>query len=165
MKTMDNKKILLLSGGVAAGAVLIYFLTRSRASAPAAGNDGTPAPPQPETPNPWQVLGTEFLSLWQNRRGAKTSTQSNYTQTEGAAVDQPSYLKRGSQGAKVRALQRWLNESSGTGLAIDGDFGPATEAAVKAEQDPFNQYVFMYPNSLYGQVSKTFYDLFIKSYE
>jgi hypothetical protein len=163
---MDNKKILMIGGGVAVSAILLYFLLRKRQpTAPV--DDWTPAPTQPEPPNPWQVFGGELLSLWQNRKRTQNQTESgsNYTQTEGAAVDQPSYLKRGSKGPKVRALQAWLNQSSGVGLALDSDFGPATEAAVKAEQDPFNQFLFMYPNSIYGRVSKTFYDQFIKSYE
>ena len=163
---MDKKKVLMIGGGVAVSAILLYLLLRKRQpTAPA--DDWTPAPTQPEPPNPWQVIGGELLSLWQNRKAGQKQTQSgsNYTQTEGAAVDQPSYLKRGSKGAKVRALQTWLNQSSGAGLVVDGDYGKLTEDAVKAEQDPFNQFLFMYPNSIYGSVSKTFYDLFIKSYE
>ncbi|MGH3745820.1 MAG: peptidoglycan recognition protein family protein [Micromonosporaceae bacterium] len=42
-------------------------------------------------------------------------------------------LRRGSSGAAVRDLQRDLN-AAGAQLAVDGDFGPKTEAAVKAFQ-------------------------------
>ncbi len=42
-------------------------------------------------------------------------------------------LKRGSKGAKVSQLQTLLNKH-GAKLTVDGDFGPGTEAAVKAFQ-------------------------------
>ena len=43
-------------------------------------------------------------------------------------------LKEGSKGVAVRGLQRRLIEA-GYELEIDGKFGPATEAAVKAYQE------------------------------
>lgn len=43
-------------------------------------------------------------------------------------------LKRGSKGAAVRELQTLLN-ARGRSLNVDGDFGPATEAAVRAFQE------------------------------
>jgi hypothetical protein len=42
-------------------------------------------------------------------------------------------LRRGSTGPKVESLQRALN-GRGASLSVDGDFGPATEAAVRAFQ-------------------------------
>jgi hypothetical protein len=42
-------------------------------------------------------------------------------------------LKRGASGSKVKQVQEWLT-LHGYGTAIDGDFGPATEAALKAFQ-------------------------------
>jgi len=39
-------------------------------------------------------------------------------------------LRRGSQGPKVETLQRALNDQ-GASLTVDGDFGPATEQAVR----------------------------------
>jgi D-alanyl-D-alanine carboxypeptidase (penicillin-binding protein 5/6) len=55
--------------------------------------------------------------------------------TSVAADDQPE-LKLGATGELVQALQRTLNARSSTSpdLSVDGDFGPATEAAVKAFQ-------------------------------
>lgn len=46
----------------------------------------------------------------------------------------PQPLAEGAQGEKVEALQRTLNARLGTQLAIDGDFGPATAAAVRQFQ-------------------------------
>ena len=43
-------------------------------------------------------------------------------------------LRLGSEGSDVRQLQAALNEAIDAGLAVDGDFGPATETAVKAYQ-------------------------------
>lgn len=40
-------------------------------------------------------------------------------------------LLRGHEGPEVEALQRQLNELTGAGLAVDGDFGPRTRAAVE----------------------------------
>jgi hypothetical protein len=45
-----------------------------------------------------------------------------------------SVLSRGSKGPEVDSLQRLLNAKMGAGLKTDGDFGPATEAAVKKFQ-------------------------------
>ena len=42
-------------------------------------------------------------------------------------------LKKGSVGGDVKTLQELLNQL-GAGLAVDGDFGSKTEAAVKAFQ-------------------------------
>jgi len=48
------------------------------------------------------------------------------------AADMP-LIKKGSKGDAVKKLQQILN-SKGYKLSVDGDFGPATEAAVKAYQ-------------------------------
>jgi len=44
-------------------------------------------------------------------------------------------VQQGNNGQAVRALQQLLNEKYGYGLAVDGDFGPATSTAVKDFQD------------------------------
>jgi D-alanyl-D-alanine carboxypeptidase (penicillin-binding protein 5/6) len=53
-----------------------------------------------------------------------------------AAADQPTELKIGAEGQVVQALQRTLNARAepSPSLSVDGDFGPATEAAVKEFQ-------------------------------
>lgn len=46
----------------------------------------------------------------------------------------PPILKRGSKGAQVKNLQKFLNWYGDYGLAVDGDFGKLTEKAVKSFQ-------------------------------
>jgi peptidoglycan hydrolase-like protein with peptidoglycan-binding domain len=43
-------------------------------------------------------------------------------------------ISQGATGDAVKRLQRALRRTPNTGLAVDGDFGPATEAAVKEFQ-------------------------------
>ncbi|MEZ0228996.1 MAG: peptidoglycan-binding protein [Planctomycetota bacterium] len=50
--------------------------------------------------------------------------------TGGGSGTVATVLRRGSTGSKVEALQRALN-SNGAHLTVDGDFGPATETAVR----------------------------------
>ena len=49
--------------------------------------------------------------------------------------DGPKVLAEGSNGLIVEALQRTLNARSNAGLAVDGDFGPATKSAVVTFQE------------------------------
>lgn len=60
------------------------------------------------------------------------------TQSSSEDSDQP--LKLGSRGVLVEGLQRTLNARSdpSPGISVDGDFGPATEAAVIAFQKSQN---------------------------
>lgn len=58
-------------------------------------------------------------------------------------------LRRGSSGAAVRELQSGLNEVIRSGLVIDGDFGPATEAALRDFQSRYGLTV----DGVYGPVS------------
>ncbi|MEU8816636.1 peptidoglycan DD-metalloendopeptidase family protein [Actinoplanes sp. NPDC048796] len=55
-------------------------------------------------------------------------------------------LQLGSRGPAVRTLQESLNKVMRAGLAVDGEFGPATEAAVKA----FQRKRGLDPDGLYG---------------
>jgi len=52
------------------------------------------------------------------------------------AIIIPPTVRRGSRGANVSKLQRALNGHGGK-LVVDGDFGPKTEAMVKAFQHRF----------------------------
>lgn len=153
---MDKKKALIIGGSVVAGSVALYFLLRKKPSTQVVIEDipSTPTTGDDEE-NPFKVLVSEGMKWWKSRQDSK----------EEGAVSKPTYLKRGDSNDRVAALQKFLNVSSGAGLTVNGQFDAATEAAVKAEQDPFRNFEFMYPDSVYGAVSKTYYDAFVKSYE
>lgn len=153
---MDKKKALIIGGSVVAGSVALYFLLRKKPSTEVVVED-IPATPTTgdEEENPLSVLLNEGMKWWKKRQDSKQE----------GAVSKPTFLKRGDSNNKVAALQKFLNLSSGAGLTVNGQFDAATEAAVKKEQDPFTNFEFMYPNSVYGAVSKTYYDAFVKSFE
>ena len=67
-----------------------------------------PKPPVPVTPTPVPTGGTVSVNV--------------------------PVLRRGSRGGAVKSLQALLNAKAGQRLVADGDFGPATEAAVKNVQ-------------------------------
>src|SRR5262245_61878786 len=77
----------------------------------------------------------------ENAGGVLTSkiARAVYDHFEGnaaVATDQPPELKIGAEGQVVQALQRTLNARAtpSPNLSVDGDFGPATESALKAFQ-------------------------------
>jgi len=74
-------------------------------------------------------------------------------------------LKKDDGGKRVKALQIFLNNSGSYGLVVDGKFGPATEAAVKSEQTPFSNFKNMFPNAVLGEVSESYYKLYVSSSE
>lgn len=84
------------------------------------------------------------------------------TQVAGKYTDDSFPLKKGSGGDRVKSLQKFLNASSGYSLVIDGKFGNQTESAVIEEQSPFDSFKSMYPDAVKGQVSETYYNLFVK---
>lgn len=65
--------------------------------------------------------------------GGGTPTPTPTKSPEVAAVDRLPTLKRGAKSTYVRNLQGLL-VANGRNIKIDGDFGPATDAAVLAEQ-------------------------------
>lgn len=81
-------------------------------------------------------------------------------------------LKVGSKGSNVVTLQKWLNDKgyASPKLVTDGVFGAKTESAVKLMQDtPYEKAISDYINDAIwgtnyssGQVSKEFYDKFVK---
>lgn len=84
-------------------------------------------------------------------------------------VDFP--LKKGSVGNNVRKLQRFL-KSKGLQLGttganndgVDGIFGEVTKEAVKMNQQPFVIHIILYPDSIEGQVSESFFNKNIKTF-
>lgn len=58
-------------------------------------------------------------------------------------------LRRGSKGAAVKTLQQNLNTVMKSKLVVDGDFGPATESAVKAFQKKYG----LSSDGVYGPAS------------
>lgn len=80
-------------------------------------------------------------------------------------------LKKGSRGKEVFALQRFLRDEGLGNLlgafgekkdGVDGIFGNATERAVKEQQSPFDTFKISFPKAKFGQVSKEYYDTFIR---
>ena len=97
----------------------------------------------------------------------KKEDKEKKTKKQGTKWGDDSFpLKRGSKGNRVKALQKYLNDSSsGYALATDGLFGPLTEAAVQSEQTPFEQFKVGYPNAVFGQVSEEYYNDFVVGFE
>lgn len=81
-------------------------------------------------------------------------------------------LKNGSKGSNVVTLQKWLNNKgyASPKLVTDGVFGAKTETAVKLMQDtPYERSIYDYLERAIwdkgysvGEVSKDFYDKFVK---
>ncbi len=72
----------------------------------------------------------DFVNRMEDERRSEVTT----TVEVGASALSPRELRQGTNGLLVESLQRTLNARIASGLAIDGDFGPATEAAVRTFQ-------------------------------
>ena len=96
------------------------------------------------------------------RKKRKAQLDLSYTPTPsgGGSSSGGSYsgrgfpLKKGSGGAKVKALQRYLNDVGSYGLVVDGKFGNLTEGAVKEEL-----------GGGIKTISETYYKDFVEEYE
>ena len=71
---------------------------------------------------------------WGIPRGLYTTDELRKAGIDVAADDNMPTLRRGNQGDEVADLQTILNARYGADLEVDGNFGKATEAAVKAFQ-------------------------------
>jgi len=93
-------------------------------------------------------------------------TPSIVTSTIGKYTDKGFPLKVGSGGDNVISLQKFLNAQSGYGLVVDGKFGALTQKAVIGEQgvdeSSWTNFKSMYPDAVKGQVTKSYFDNFIK---
>jgi hypothetical protein len=80
------------------------------------------------------MIGHHFLS--QTKRGLPMPLQSNLfggdAKLEAAAVSDAAHITQGASGDHVRKIQLALNQIEDRGLDIDGQYGPATAAAVLA---------------------------------
>ncbi|WP_150238085.1 peptidoglycan-binding domain-containing protein [Nocardiopsis quinghaiensis] len=76
---------------------------------------------------------TEALTAYQDDRGREATGRVDAA-TWGQLTDDFGLVRRGHEGARVRAAQYALNEGHGSDLAVDGIFGPATLAAVESFQ-------------------------------
>lgn len=68
--------------------------------------------------------------------GASTEGQVLGASTDVCSLSVDTYMRKGYQNNpnEVKILQNFLNGEMGSGLVVDGNFGPLTEAAVKAFQ-------------------------------
>lgn len=112
MLNRTSVRALLASVALVAAAVLVpttsASATSSRVCAAAWGDSSNTAPDVPVNPGPYVPVGEHYTDC---------------------------YMKRGITGTGVKALQRSLRICYGqTSVAIDGSFGPATEAALRNVQ-------------------------------
>lgn len=68
--------------------------------------------------------------------GASTGEPTPNTTDSGRLIVDVSLpmLRKGADGTQVSALQALLNVKAGAGLTVDGDFGPATDGALRSWQ-------------------------------
>ena len=71
-------------------------------------------------------------------------------------------LRNGSKGVRVKELQTVLNNSINSGLAVDGIFGPLTEAALKNFQSTFSEK--FYKIEIDGEYGPETRQAFVKFY-
>lgn len=77
----------------------------------------------------------EAVEAFQTARGLpSTGTIESHTWTALLSKGSTPTLREGSTGIAVKRLQRSLTAALGQTVAIDGDFGPATETAVRSYQ-------------------------------
>lgn len=108
---------------------------------------------------------TDFIGTNRKDGGGDTTTTTTTTTKTGFP------LKRGSEGEKVKTLQKFLIDGGygyllGTfGVlkdGVDGVFGSKTEQALKENQKPFPTFKSMHPNEVEGQVSEEFFNNYLK---
>lgn len=106
------------------------------------------------------------ISLLRRRKlrkelGIETPSNGGGSNTPAPAANDDFPLKKGSRGERVKKLQEFLNKTNNETLVVDGIFGSKTEAAVKRNQAPFENFKQMYPDAVEGQVQQKFFRTFI----
>lgn len=106
------------------------------------------------------------ISLLRRRKlrkelGIETPSNGGGSNTPEPAANDDFPLKKGSRGERVKKLQEFLNNMNNESLVVDGIFGSKTEAAVKRNQAPFENFKQMYPDAVEGQVQQKFFRTFI----
>ena len=140
---MKNKKILYLAlSGIATAGLgyLIFSLLRKK-------------------PKTFSEALDDTLATVVNAPSEVVAVVSNSYKNQGFP------LKKGSGGKRIKALQEFLNLASGYNLVVDGKFGNLTESAVLSEQAPFDVFKGMHPDAIKGQVTESFYNSNVKSFE
>lgn len=103
--------------------------SRSRGFAPVAYNGDSPHTDHIHV-SIRQAVDAELSSVGWGISGGTTPTPSPVP----SVPAYPGLLQRGSQGQGVRDLQARLNQRGYAAIAVDGDFGPATEDRVRKFQ-------------------------------
>lgn len=98
----------------------------------------------------WDTGGLNTTHI-QARIAGHPSTPTSEAPTMPTTVD---ILGRGDKGVPVKQLQKLLNDWFQAGLTVDGDFGPATETAVKAAQAKMG----VDPDGFWGDKSRGAFD-------
>ena len=84
-------------------------------------------------------------------KGAKARAVNNSKKEIPTLASADPNLKKGSKGIQVKYLQQDLNYVMGSGLAVDGDFGTETDAALRVFQKKYSLAI----DGVYGSRSKT----------
>lgn len=102
----------------------------------------------------WSVWHSQAVNAKYSLTAEKTRSRTGaHSVHRSTAVPVPSGVppvRRGDSGGGVSALQRALNGGTGSRLSRDGQFGPATETAVKHLQ----QWSRLTPDGVYGPKSQ-----------
>lgn len=114
------------------------------------------------------IIGTAvgvWLIFFKGKNSNGTSNDDNiFERVINRLYENDSFpLKLNSGGDRVKKLQCFLNSQSSYGLDVDGKFGPLTLDAVENTQSPFSSFKSMYPNSVFGEISEEYYNLFVSS--
>lgn len=118
------------------GSLMSQFATSvgSSVSAYKQYNKNNPAPTPPDTTEPVYYMNGATGTTKQDSYYKGNGVPYFSSMTQGIEDQFFGPLKNGSIGQPVTEIQKYLNQQIHAGLQVDGQFGPATEAAVKKFQ-------------------------------